>query len=149
MTLWWNDEQEKARRFIKREEKKARKEAEKSRKITRQEEQEAGLPQLIWKILFKKNPCKIPPLPEEELFGVEQIILPPADYNFPQLDDISQEHYAEDDVESRFSAKRPLDLNSQACNSLHLLNQRSIKRKENRSRISKILEETFAGLVLK
>ena len=149
-------EQRKQERFIKREEEKARKEAEEQERLLReQEEQEAlSLPPIdmeTGEILSEEPLQDFPPLPEEEWVEPE-IILPQADYDFPQLDDIPQEaDYAEDeDVEVDFSAKKALEYK---LPSLQLFapdkpKDQSKEKKIVRENI-KILEETFASFGIK
>ena len=157
MSLWMERrEQRKQERFIKREEEKARKEAEEQERLPReQEEQEAlSLPPIdmeTGEILSEEPLQDFPPLPEEEWVEPE-IILPQADYDFPQLDDIPQEaDYAEDeDVEVDFSAKKALEYK---LPSLQLFapdkpKDQSKEKKIVRENI-KILEETFASFGIK
>ena len=157
MSLWMERrEQRKQERFIKREEEKARKEAEEQERLLReQEEQEAlSLPPIdmeTGEILSEEPLQDFPPLPEEEWVEPE-IILPQADYDFPQLDDIPQEaDYAEDeDVEVDFSAKKALEYK---LPSLQLFapdkpKDQSKEKKIVRENI-KILEETFASFGIK
>ena len=157
MSLWMERrEQKKQERFIKREEEKARKEAEEQERLLReQEEQEAlSLPPIdmeTGEILSEEPLQDFPPLPEEEWVEPE-IILPQADYDFPQLDDIPQEaDYAEDeDVEVDFSAKKALEYK---LPSLQLFapdkpKDQSKEKKIVRENI-KILEETFASFGIK
>lgn len=157
MSLWMERrEQRKQERFIKREEEKARKEAEEQERLLReQEEQEAlSLPPIdmeTGEILSEEPLQDFPPLHEEEWVEPE-IILPQADYDFPQLDDIPQEaDYAEDeDVEVDFSAKKALEYK---LPSLQLFapdkpKDQSKEKKIVRENI-KILEETFASFGIK
>ena len=157
MSLWMERrEQRKQERFIKREEEKARKEAEEQERLLReQEEQEAlSLPPIdmeTGEILSEEALQDFPPLPEEEWVEPE-IILPQADYDFPQVDDIPQEaDYAEDeDVEVDFSAKKALEYK---LPSLQLFapdkpKDQSKEKKIVRENI-KILEETFASFGIK
>ena len=157
MSLWMERrEQRKQERFIKREEEKARKEAEEQERLLReQEEQDAlSLPPIdmeTGEILSEEPLQDFPPLPEEEWVEPE-IILPQADYDFPQLDDIPQEaDYAEDeDVEVDFSAKKALEYK---LPSLQLFapdkpKDQSKEKKIVRENI-KILEETFASFGIK
>ena len=157
MSLWMERrEQRKQERFIKREEEKARKEAEEQERLLReQEEQEAlSLPPIdmeTGEILSEEPLQDFPPLPEEEWVEPE-IILPQADYDFPQVDDIPQEaDYAEDeDVEVDFSAKKALEYK---LPSLQLFapdkpKDQSKEKKIVRENI-KILEETFASFGIK
>ena len=149
-------EQRKQERFIKREEEKARKEAKEQERLLReQEEQEAlSLPPIdmeTGEILSEEPLQDFPPLPEEEWVEPE-IILPQADYDFPQVDDIPQEaDYAEDeDVEVDFSAKKALEYK---LPSLQLFapdkpKDQSKEKKIVRENI-KILEETFASFGIK
>ena len=157
MSLWMERrEQRKQERFIKREEEKARKEAKEQERLLReQEEQEAlSLPPIdmeTGEILSEEPLQDFPPLPEEEWVEPE-IILPQADYDFPQVDDIPQEaDYAEDeDVEVDFSAKKALEYK---LPSLQLFapdkpKDQSKEKKIVRENI-KILEETFASFGIK
>ena len=157
MSLWMERrEQRKQERFIKREEEKARKEAEEQERLLReQEEQEAlSLPPIdmeTGEILSEEPLQDIPPLPEEEWVEPE-IILPQADYDYPEVDDIPQEaDYAEDeDVEVDFSAKKALEYK---LPSLQLFapdkpKDQSKEKKIVRENI-KILEETFASFGIK
>jgi len=157
ISLWMErHEQRKQERFIKREEEKARKEAEEQERLLReQEEQEAlSLPPIdmeTGEILSEEPLQDIPPLPEEEWVEPE-IILPQADYDYPEVDDIPQEDdYAEDeDVEVDFSAKKALEYK---LPSLQLFapdkpKDQSKEKKIVRENI-KILEETFASFGIK
>ena len=157
ISLWMERrEQRKHERFIKREEEKARKEAEEQERLLReQEEQEAlSLPPIdmeTGEILSEEPLQDIPPLPEEEWVEPE-IILPQADYDYPEVDDIPQEDdYAEDeDVEVDFSAKKALEYK---LPSLQLFvpdkpKDQSKEKKIVRENI-KILEETFASFGIK
>ena len=149
-------EQRKQERFIKREEEKARKEAEEQERLLREQEEQESLPlppidMETGEILSEEPLQDIPPLPEEEWVEPE-IILPQADYDFPQLDDIPQEaDYAEDeDVEVDFSAKKALEYK---LPSLQLFapdkpKDQSKEKKIVRENI-KILEETFASFGIK
>ena len=157
MSLWMERrEQRKQERFIKREEEKARKEAEEQERLLReQEEQEAlSLPPIdmeTGEILSEEPLQDFPPLPEEEWVEPE-IILPQADYDYPEGEDIPQEaDYAEDeDVEVDFSAKKALEYK---LPSLQLFapdkpKDQSKEKKIVRENI-KILEETFASFGIK
>ena len=157
MSLWMERrEQRKQERFIKREEEKARKEAEEQERLLReQEEQEAlSVPPIdmeTGEILSEEPLQDFPPLPEEEWVEPE-IILPQADYDYPEVDDIPQEDdYAEDeDVEVDFSAKKALEYK---LPSLQLFapdkpKDQSKEKKIVRENI-KILEETFASFGIK
>ena len=149
-------EQRKQERFIKREEEKARKEAEEQERLLREQEEQESLPlppidMETGEILSEEPLQDIPPLPEEEWVEPE-IILPQADYDFPQLDDIPQgADYAEDeDVEVDFSAKKALEYK---LPSLQLFapdkpKDQSKEKKIVRENI-KILEETFASFGIK
>ncbi|MFS9038519.1 DNA translocase FtsK [Streptococcus timonensis] len=157
MNLWMERrEQRKQERFIKREEEKARKEAEEQERLLReQEEQEAlSLPPIdmeTGEILSEEALQDFPPLPEEEWVEPE-IILPQADYDYPQVGDIPQSaDYAEDeDVEVDFSAKKALEYK---LPTLQLFapdkpKDQSKEKKIVRENI-KILEETFASFGIK
>ena len=157
MSLWMERrEQRKQERFIKREEEKTRKEAEEQERLLReQEEQESlSLPPIdmeTGEILSEEPLQDIPPLPEEEWVEPE-IILPQADYDYPQVGDIPQSaDYAEDeDVEVDFSAKKALEYK---LPTLQLFapdkpKDQSKEKKIVRENI-KILEETFASFGIK
>ena len=157
MNLWMERrEQRKQERFIKREEEKARKEAKEQERLLReQEEQEAlSLPPIdmeTGEILSEEPLQDFPPLPEEEWVEPE-IILPQADYDYPQVGDIPQSaDYAEDeDVEVDFSAKKALEYK---LPTLQLFapdkpKDQSKEKKIVRENI-KILEETFASFGIK
>ena len=157
MSLWMERrEQKKQERFIKREEEKARKEAEEQERLLREQEEQESLPLLpidmeTGEILSEEPLQDIPPLPEEEWVEPE-IILPQADYDYPQVGDIPQSaDYAEDeDVEVDFSAKKALEYK---LPSLQLFapdkpKDQSKEKKIVRENI-KILEETFASFGIK
>jgi len=157
MSLWMERrEQKKQERFIKREEEKARKEAEEQERLLREQEEQESLPlppidMETGEILSEEPLQDIPPLPEEEWVEPE-IILPQADYDYPEGEDIPQEaDYAEDeDVEVDFSAKKALEYK---LPSLQLFapdkpKDQSKEKKIVRENI-KILEETFASFGIK
>ena len=157
MSLWMERrEQKKQERFIKREEEKARKEAEEQERLLREQEEQESLPlppidMETGEILSEEPLQDIPPLPEEEWVEPE-IILPQADYDYPQVDDIPKgADYAEDeDVEVDFSAKKALEYK---LPSLQLFapdkpKDQSKEKKIVRENI-KILEETFASFGIK
>lgn len=157
MSLWMERrEQRKQERFIKREEEKARKEAEEQERLLREQEEQESLPlppidMETGEILSEEPLQDIPPLPEEEWVEPE-IILPQADYDYPEVGDIPQgADYAEDeDVEVDFSAKKALEYK---LPSLQLFapdkpKDQSKEKKIVRENI-KILEETFASFGIK
>ena len=157
MSLWMERrEQRKQERFIKREEEKARKEAEEQDRLLREQEEQESLPlppidMETGEILSEEPLQDIPPLPEEEWVEPE-IILPQADYDYPQVGDIPQgADYAEDeDVEVDFSAKKALEYK---LPNLQLFapdkpKDQSKEKKIVRENI-KILEETFASFGIK
>ena len=159
MSLWMERrEQRKQERFIKREEEKARKEAEEQERLLReQEEQETlSLPPIdveTGEILSDEPIQEFPPLPEEEWVEPE-IILPQADFEYPEEDHFPmEEDFPEDDdeeVEVDFSAKKALEYK---LPSLQLFapdkpKDQSKEKKIVRENI-KILEETFASFGIK
>lgn len=157
--LWMElREQRKQERFIKREEEKARKEVEEQERLEKEQAEKAllDMPPVDMETgeIIEAPPVHfddIPPLPEEEWVEPE-IILPQADYDYPQVDDIPQgADYAEDeDVEVDFSAKKALEYK---LPSLQLFapdkpKDQSKEKKIVRENI-KILEETFASFGIK
>ena len=75
----------------------------------------------------------VPPIPEEEWVEPE-IILPQAELEFPEQEDGSDN----EDVQVDFQPRKPSNTNSQAYNSLHLINPKtSLKRRKSFEKISK------------
>ena len=159
MSIWMERrEQKKQERFIKREEEKARKEVEEQERLEKEQAEKAllDMPPVDMETgeIIEAPPVHfddIPPLPEEEWVEPE-IILPQADYDYPEVDDIPQgADYAEDeDVEVDFSAKKALEYK---LPSLQLFapdkpKDQSKEKKIVRENI-KILEETFASFGIK
>jgi len=157
MSLWMERrEQKKQERFIKREEEKARKEAEEQDRLLREQEEQESLPlppidMETGEILSEEPLQDIPTHPEEEWVEPE-IILPQADYDYPQVDDIPKgaDYVEDEDVEVDFSAKKALEYK---LPSLQLFapdkpKDQSKEKKIVRENI-KILEETFASFGIK
>ena len=157
MSLWMERrEQKKQERFIKREEEKARKEAEEQDRLLREQEEQESLPlppidMETGEILSEEPLQDIPTHPEEEWVEPE-IILPQADYDYPEVDDIPKgaDYVEDEDVEVDFSAKKALEYK---LPSLQLFapdkpKDQSKEKKIVRENI-KILEETFASFGIK
>ena len=157
--LWMErHEQKKQERFIKREEEKARKEVEEQERLEKEQAEQAMLdiPPVDMETgeILEAPPVHfddLPPLPEEEWVEPE-IILPQADYDYPEVDDITEEdEFLEDeDIEVDFSAKKALEYK---LPSLQLFapdkpKDQSKEKKIVRENI-KILEETFASFGIK
>lgn len=152
-------EQKKQERFIKREEEKARREAEEQARLEKEREEQALLDMQpvdmeTGEILSDQPLQEFPPLPEEEWVEPE-IILPQADFDYPEEGDYPEEEvFSEDDddeeVEVDFSAKKALEYK---LPSLQLFapdkpKDQSKEKKIVRENI-KILEETFASFGIK
>ena len=111
-------EQKKQERFIKREEEKARREAEEQARLEKEREEQALLDMQpvdmeTGEILSDQPLQEFPPLPEEEWVEPE-IILPQADFDYPEEGDYPEEEvFSEDDddeeIEVDFSAKKALE----------------------------------------
>ena len=160
MSIWMERrEQKKQERFIKREEEKARKEAEVQERLLREQEEQEALPlpridMETGEILSDESLQEFPPLPEEEWVEPE-IILPQADFDYPEEGNYLEEVYPEEDddneeVEVDFSAKKALEYK---LPSLQLFapdkpKDQSKEKKIVRENI-KILEETFASFGIK
>ena len=157
--LWMERrEQKKQERFIKREEEKARKEVEEQERLEKEQVEQAMLdiPPVDMETgeILEATPVHfddLPPLPEKEWVEPE-IILPQADYDYPEADDIPEEdEFLEDeDIEVDFSAKKALEYK---LPSLQLFapdkpKDQSKEKKIVRENI-KILEETFASFGIK
>ena len=151
-------EQKKQERFIKREEENARREAEEQAILEKEREEQAllDLPPVdmeTGEILSDEPIQEFSPLPEEEWVEPE-IILPQADFEYPEEDHYPiEEDFPEDDdedVEVDFSAKKALEYK---LPSLQLFapdkpKDQSKEKKIVRENI-KILEETFASFGIK
>ena len=151
-------EQKKQERFIKREEEKARREAEEQARLEKEREEQAliDMPPVDLETgeLLSEGPLHdFPPLPEEEWVEPE-IILPQADFEYPEEVAIPEEEVLpeEDDeeVEVDFSTKKALEYK---LPSLQLFapdkpKDQSKEKKIVRENI-KILEETFASFGIK
>ena len=153
-------EQRKQERFIKREEEKARKEAEEQARLEKEREEQALLDMQpvdmeTGEILSDESLQEFPPLPEEEWVEPE-IILPQADFdypeeeNYPEEEVFSEEEDDDEEVEVDFSAKKALEYK---LPSLQLFapdkpKDQSKEKKIVRENI-KILEETFASFGIK
>ena len=154
-------EQKKQERFIKREEEKARREAEEQARLEKEREEQALLDMQpvdmeTGEILSDQPLQEFPPLPEEEWVEPE-IILPQADFDYPEEGDYPEEEvFSEEDddddeeVEVDFSAKKALEYK---LPSLQLFapdkpKDQSKEKKIVRENI-KILEETFASFGIK
>ena len=160
MSIWMERrEQKKQERFIKREEEKACKEAEEQERLLREQEEQEALPlpridMETGEILSDESLQEFPPLPEEEWVEPE-IILPQADFDYPEEGNYLEEVYPEEDdedeeVEVDFSAKKALEYK---LPSLQLFapdkpKDQSKEKKIVRENI-KILEETFASFGIK
>ena len=160
MSIWMERrEQKKQERFIKREEEKACKEAEEQERLLREQEEQEALPlpridMETGEILSDESLQEFPPLPEEEWVEPE-IILPQADFDYPEEGNYLEEVYPEEDdedeeVEVDFSAKKSLEYK---LPSLQLFapdkpKDQSKEKKIVRENI-KILEETFASFGIK
>ena len=153
-------EQKKQERFIKREEEKARREAEEQARLEKEREEQTLLDMQpvdmeTGEILSDEPLQEFPPLPEEEWVEPE-IILPQADFDYPEEGDYPEEEvFSEEDdddeeVEVDFSAKKALEYK---LPSLQLFapdkpKDQSKEKKIVRENI-KILEETFASFGIK
>lgn len=151
-------EQKKQERFIKREEEKARRESEEQARLEKEKEEQALLDitpvdMETGEILSDEPLQEFPPLPEEEWVEPE-IILPQADFEYPEEVDIPEEDVFpeedDEDVEVDFSAKKALEYK---LPSLQLFapdkpKDQSKEKKIVRENI-KILEETFASFGIK
>ena len=153
-------EQKKQERFIKREEEKARREAEEQARLEKEREEQALLDMQpvdmeTGEILSDQPLQEFPPLPEEEWIEPE-IILPQADFDYPEEGDypeeevFSEEEDDDEEVEVDFSAKKALEYK---LPSLQLFapdkpKDQSKEKKIVRENI-KILEETFASFGIK
>lgn len=151
-------EQKKQERFIKREEEKARREAEEQARLEKEREEQALLDMQpvdmeTGEILSEEPLHDFPPLSEEEWVEPE-IILPQADFDYPEEGDYPEEEvFSEEDdeeVEVDFSAKKALEYK---LPSLQLFapdkpKDQSKEKKIVRENI-KILEETFASFGIK
>lgn len=159
MSIWMERrEQKKQERFIKCEEEKARKEAEEQARLEKEREEQAliDMPPVdmeTGEILSEEPLHDFPPLPEEEWVEPE-IILPQADFEYPEEVAIPEEEVLpeEDDeeVEVDFSTKKALEYK---LPSLQLFapdkpKDQSKEKKIVRENI-KILEETFASFGIK
>ena len=112
-------EQKKQERFIKREEEKARREAEEQSRLEKEREEQALLDMQpvdmeTGEILSDQPLQEFPPLSEEEWVEPE-IILPQADFdypeegNYPEEEVFSEEDDDDEEVEVDFSAKKALE----------------------------------------
>ena len=151
-------EQKKQERFIKREEEKARREAEEQARLEKEREEQALLDMQpvdmeTGEILSEEPLHDFPPLSEEEWVEPE-IILPQADFDYPEEGDYPEEEvFSEEDdeeVEVDFSTKKALEYK---LPSLQLFapdkpKDQSKEKKIVRENI-KILEETFASFGIK
>ena len=159
--LWMERrEQRKQERFVKREEEKARKEAEEQERLEKEQAEQAllDIPPVdmeTGEILSDQPLQEFPPLAEEEWVEPE-IILPQADFDYPEEGDCPEEEvFSEEDdddeeVEVDFSAKKALEYK---LPSLQLFapdkpKDQSKEKKIVRENI-KILEETFASFGIK
>ena len=151
-------EQKKQERFVKREEEKARREVEEQARLEKERYEQAliDMPPVdmeTGEILSEEPLHDFPPLPEEEWVEPE-IILPQADFEYPEEVAIPEEEVLpeEDDeeVEVDFSTKKALEYK---LPSLQLFapdkpKDQSKEKKIVRENI-KILEETFASFGIK
>ncbi|EFX40135.1 FtsK/SpoIIIE family DNA translocase [Streptococcus peroris] len=151
-------EQKKQERFIKREEEKARRESEEQARLEKEKEEQALLDitpvdMETGEILSDEPLQEFPPLPEEEWVEPE-IILPQADFDYPEEGDYPEEEVfpeeEDEEVEVDFSAKKALEYK---LPSLQLFapdkpKDQSKEKKIVRENI-KILEETFASFGIK
>ena len=151
-------EQKKQERFIKREEEKARRESEEQARLEKEKEEQdlldiTPVDMETGEILSDEPLQEFPPLPEEEWVEPE-IILPQADFEYPEEVDIPEEDVFpeedDEDVEVDFSAKKALEYK---LPSLQLFapdkpKDQSKEKKIVRENI-KILEETFASFGIK
>ena len=151
-------EQKKQERFVKREEEKARREVEEQARLEKERDEQAliDMPPVdmeTGEILSEEPLHDFPPLPEEEWVEPE-IILPQADFEYPEEVAIPEEEVLpeEDDeeVEVDFSTKKALEYK---LPSLQLFapdkpKDQSKEKKIVRENI-KILEETFASFGIK
>lgn len=159
--LWMERrEQRKQERFVKREEEKARKEAEEQERLEKEQAEQAllDIPPVdmeTGEILSDQPLQEFPPLAEEKWVEPE-IILPQADFDYPEEGDCPEEEvFSEEDdddeeVEVDFSAKKALEYK---LPSLQLFapdkpKDQSKEKKIVRENI-KILEETFASFGIK
>ena len=150
-------EQKKQERFIKREEEKARRESEEQARLEKEKEEQdlldiTPVDMETGEILSDEPLQEFSPLPEEEWVEPE-IILPQADFDYPEEGDYPEEEvFPEEDeeVEVDFSAKKALEYK---LPSLQLFapdkpKDQSKEKKIVRENI-KILEETFASFGIK
>ena len=159
MSQWMErHEQKKQERFIKREEEKARRESEEQARLEKEKEEQdlldiTPVDMETGEILSDEPLQEFPPLPEEEWVEPE-IILPQADFEYPEEVDIPEEDVFpqedDEDVEVDFSAKKALEYK---LPSLQLFapdkpKDQSKEKKIVRENI-KILEETFASFGIK
>ncbi|MDS3265830.1 DNA translocase FtsK [Streptococcus pneumoniae] len=147
---WWEGhERRKEERFVKQEEK-ARQKAEKEARLEQEETEKAllDLPPVdmeTGEILTEEAVQNLPPIPEEKWVEPE-IILPQAEFKFPEQEDDSDD----EDVQVDFSAKEALEYK---LPSLQLFapdkpKDQSKEKKIVRENI-KILEATFASFGIK
>ena len=147
---WWEGhERRKEERFVKQEEK-ARQKAEEEAKLAKEAAEKAllDLPPVdmeTGEILTEEAVQDLPPMPEEEWVEPE-IILPQAEHEFPNQEEI----FDDEDVQVDFSAKEALEYK---LPSLQLFapdkpKDQSKEKKIVRENI-KILEETFASFGIK
>ena len=144
-------EQKKQERFIKREEEKARRESEEQARLEKEKEEQdlldiTPVDMETGEILSDEPLQEFSPLPEEEWVEPE-IILPQADFDYPEEGDYPEE---DEEVEVDFSAKKALEYK---LPSLQLFapdkpKDQSKEKKIVRENI-KILEETFASFGIK
>ena len=151
-------EQKKQERFIKREEEKARRESEEQARLEKEKEEQdlldiTPVDMETGEILSDEPLQEFSPLPEEEWVEPE-IILPQADFDYPEEGDYPEEEVfpeeEDEEVEVDFSAKKALEYK---LPSLQLFapdkpKDQSKEKKIVRENI-KILEETFASFGIK
>lgn len=151
-------EQKKQERFIKREEEKARRESEEQARLEKEKEEQdlldiTPVDMETGEILSDEPVQEFSPLPEEEWVEPE-IILPQADFDYPEEGDYPEEEVfpeeEDEEVEVDFSAKKALEYK---LPSLQLFapdkpKDQSKEKKIVRENI-KILEETFASFGIK
>ena len=147
----WREEHErrKEKRFVKQEEK-ARQKAEEEARLEKEEAEKAllDMPPVdmeTGEILTEDVVLDVPPVPEEEWVEPE-IILPQAEHEFPEHEEV----FDDEDVQVDFSAKETLEYK---LPSLQLFapdkpKDQSKEKKIVRENI-KILEETFASFGIK
>ena len=147
---WWEGhERRKEERFVKQEEK-ARQKAEEEARLEKEEAEKAllDMPPVdmeTGEILTEDVVLDVPPVPEEEWVEPE-IILPQAEHEFPEHEEV----FDDEDVQVDFSAKEALEYK---LPSLQLFapdkpKDQSKEKKIVRENI-KILEETFASFGIK